>query len=61
MNERVVALAGLHDDVATFAAVPAGWPSARNILLTPERETAVTAFPGLHTDCGLVNKHCCLS
>src|SRR5579864_8138807 len=57
MNQRVVALAGLHDDVAAFAAVPAGWTSAWNKLFAPEGEAAVPAVAGLHANCGLFNEH----
>src|SRR6266404_5047578 len=41
MDQGVVALAGFHDDVATLAAISAGWPSARDKFLPAEGEAAI--------------------
>src|SRR5580704_18250675 len=43
MNERVVALARLHDHVAAFAAIAARRSAARDELLPPECEAAIAA------------------
>src|SRR5438552_3308120 len=43
VHQRIVALAGFHDDVAAFASVAAGRPPARNELLPPEGHAAVAA------------------
>ena len=57
MDERVVALAGFHDDVATLAAVTARGAAAGNELLPAKGETAVAAVAGFHSDCGFVDEH----
>jgi CBS domain-containing protein len=57
VDERVVALAGFHDDVATLAAVPARGAPAGDKLLPAESETAVAAVAGFDSDCGFVDKH----
>jgi hypothetical protein len=57
MDERVVALAGFHDDVATLAAVTAGGATAGDELFTAEGKTSVAAVAGFHSDCGFVDEH----
>ena len=57
MHERVVALAGFHDDVAAFAAIAAGGSAARDKLLPPKGKAAVAAVTSFYADCGFVNKH----
>ena len=48
VDERVVALAGFHDDVAAFAAVAAGRSAARNEFLPAKGQATVAAVAGLH-------------
>src|SRR5215469_17641475 len=57
MNQRVVALAGFHEDVAALAAVAARGPSAGDKLLAPEGDAAVAAITSLYADCGFVDEH----
>ncbi len=57
VDQRVVALAGFHDDVATLAAVAAGGASAGNELFAAKRETAVAAVAGFDSNCGFVDEH----
>src|SRR5215470_1104713 len=57
MNQRIVALAGFHDDVAAAAAVAAGRSAARNELLATEGHAAVPAIAGFDANYGLVNEH----
>ena len=57
VDQRVVALAGFHDDVAAVAAVAAGGPAARHELLAPEGHAAVAAVAGFHPNFGFVNEH----
>ena len=57
MDERVVPLAGFHDDVAALAAIAARGPSTRNKLLPPKSKTAVAAVAGLYANCGFINEH----
>src|SRR5579859_4131031 len=57
MHQRVVALAGLHDDVATLAAVAARRSAARDELLAPEGHAAVSAVAGFDFDFGFVDEH----
>ena len=57
MNQRVVALARLHDDVAAASAVAARGAPARHKLLAPEGHAAVAAVAGLHADFGFIDKH----
>jgi hypothetical protein len=57
VNQRVVAFAGFHDNVATATTVAAGGSAARDKLLTTEGQAAVAAVTGLYSDCGFVDKH----
>ena len=57
MDERVVALAGFHDDVAALAAVAAGGAAAGNEFLAAEGQAAVAAVAGFHSDFGFVDEH----
>ena len=57
MNQRIVALAGLHDDVATASAIAAPRTSARNEFLAAEGDNAVAAVSGLHANFGFIDKH----
>src|ERR1700722_17403033 len=57
VHQRVVALAGFHDDVATLTAVAAGRSAARNELLPPEGHAAIAPVPGLDSNFGLIDKH----
>ena len=57
MHQRVVALAGFHDDVAALAAVAAGRSSTRNKLLPAEGEAAIATIARFHPDFCLIDKH----
>src|SRR3954464_2281046 len=57
MHERVVALAGLHDDVAALATIAARKPAARNVLPAAEGHTAVAAVAGFDSDLSVVDEH----
>ena len=57
VDERVVTLAGFHDDVATLAAVAAGGAAARDKFLAAKGQTAVAAVAGFDSDCGFVDEH----
>src|SRR5580704_4372252 len=57
VNQSVVALARFHNDVPAITTIAAGWPTPRNILLPPESQTAISAIPSLHPNCGFINKH----
>src|SRR6185312_6156515 len=55
--QRVVTLAGFHDDVAAAAAVTARRASARDVLLAPEGEASVAAVAGLYANFGFIDEH----
>ena len=57
VHQRVVAFAGLHDDVAALAAVAARGAAARNELLPAEGHAAVAAVAGFDPNFCLVDKH----
>ena len=57
VHQRVVALAGLHDDVAALAAVAARGAAARDELLPAEGHAAVAAVAGFDPDFGFVDEH----
>src|SRR5581483_11121209 len=57
VHQRVVALAGFHDHVATFAAVASGRTAAGDKLLPSEGETAIAAVPRLDPNFRFVDKH----
>ena len=57
VDQRVVAFAGFHDDVAAAAAVAAGGAAARNKLLPAEGHAAVATVAGLDANYRFVNKH----
>jgi hypothetical protein len=56
VDERVVALAGFHDDVAAAAAIAAGRTAARDELLAAEGHAAIAAVTGFHTNFGFVDE-----
>ena len=56
MHQSIVALARLHDHVATLATISARRPAPRHILLPPESNTTITAIPSLHPDFRFINK-----
>jgi hypothetical protein len=58
MNQRVVALAGLHDDVPALAAVAAGRTTARDELLPPKGHAAIATVSRLDPNFRLINEHC---
>src|SRR5438270_5988934 len=57
VNQRVMAFAGFHDDVAAFSAISARRTATGDELFAAERKTAVSAVPGLHSNCGFINEH----
>ncbi len=57
MDEGVVALAGLHDDVAATAAVAARGPAAGHELFAAEGHAAVAAVAGFDANFGFVDEH----
>jgi hypothetical protein len=57
VDERVVALAGFHDDVTTLAAIAAGGASAGDEFFAAESEAAVAAVAGFDSDCGFIDEH----
>src|SRR5581483_4791343 len=57
VDERVVALAGFHDDVAAASAVSAAGASAGHEFLATKRHTAVAAVPGFYADFSFIDEH----
>src|ERR1044071_8498488 len=57
VHQRVVPLAGLHDDVAAFAAIAARRSPTRDKLLPPEGHAAVSAVASFDFDFGFVDEH----
>jgi hypothetical protein len=59
--QRVMALAGFHNDIATAPAVSTRWTSARNELLPTKGHAAVPTVSGLHSNFGFIDEHARLS
>jgi hypothetical protein len=57
VNQRIVALAGFHDDVTTAAAVTAGWAASGNKFFAAEGHAAVAAVACFNADNSFVYKH----
>ena len=57
MDERIVALRGLHDHVAATAAVAARGSAAGNELLAAEGHAAVAAVAGFDANFGFIDEH----
>ncbi len=57
LEERVVVFAGHQSDIAAAAAIAAARAAARDILLPPERQTAIAAIASLHQNSNFVDKH----
>ena len=57
MNERVMALAGLHHDVAALAAIAARRSAARHELLAAKGHAAVAAVARFDPNFGFVDEH----
>src|SRR5919204_3070593 len=57
VNQRIVALAGFHHNVAPAPAVAARWTSTRHELLAPEGNAAIAAIARLHSDFCFVDEH----
>jgi hypothetical protein len=57
MHQRVVALAGFHDDIAALTTIAAGRAAARDELLPSKSKAAVAAVAGFDSDYGLVDEH----
>src|SRR5579859_7630701 len=59
MDQRVVTLAGLHDDVAAASAIAARWTSAGHKFFPAKGHATVAAVAGLHPNDCFINKHAC--
>src|ERR1700731_1874161 len=57
MDERIVALTGLHDDIPAPATVAAGRTAARDKLLPAKGHAPVATVAGLNPDNCFINKH----
>src|SRR5262245_30078295 len=57
MNERVMALAGFHHNVAAASAIAAGRPAARDELLPAEVHASVATVAGLDPNDRFITKH----
>src|SRR5215469_2434051 len=57
MQQRVVMLARHHLDVAAASPIATARPAPRNVLLAPERKTAVAPVSRLHADSDFIDKH----
>ena len=57
MDQGVMTFAGLHNDVATLAAVSARGPSAGDKLLPPEGEASIASVARFHSNFGFINEH----
>ena len=57
VHQRIVALAGFHDDVAALAAVSARRAAPRHELLPPKGHAAIAAVPRLNPNFRLIDKH----
>jgi hypothetical protein len=56
-QQRVVVDVRLEINAPTMAAVPARWPTPRNVFLAAKGHAAVPAVSGLHEYFRLINKH----
>src|ERR1700758_1693784 len=57
VDQRIVSLAGLHDDVPPLATITTRRSAARNKFLPAECETTVATVAGFDSDCGFVDEH----
>ena len=57
MDERVVALAGFHNNIAATAAIAAGRAAAWDKLLTAKGHASVATVAAFNPDDRFVNKH----
>src|SRR6185369_3497120 len=57
VHQRIVLLAGFHNDVATASAITAGRTSARHKFLAPESHAAIPATTGRYPNFCFINKH----
>src|SRR6185437_907092 len=57
MHQRVVPLAGFHNDIATASAVSARGTTAWNELFPTECHAAIAAIAGFYTNFGFVDEH----
>src|SRR5439155_16342839 len=57
VDQRVMALARLHDHVAAFPAVSPRRSAPWHKLFPAKRHAAVPAVPGFHANFGLVDEH----
>src|SRR5205085_9687178 len=57
VHQRIVALAGFHDDIAATAAIAAAGAAARDKLLPAKGHAAVAAVAGSNADFGFIDEH----
>ena len=57
MHQRVMALAGFHNDVATVTAVAAGGPATRDKFLPPKGNATVAAVAGFDANFRFIDEH----
>ncbi len=57
MNQRVMALARLHDDVAAMAAVAAGRAAAGDKFLAPEGHASIATVASFYSNFNFVQEH----
>src|SRR5205823_10973649 len=57
VNQRVVALAGFHHDIAATASIATRWTATRHILLSAEGDAAVAPVAGFYSDFCFIYEH----
>ncbi len=60
VDQRVVTLAGLHDDVAALAAISTGRTAPGDKFFAAEGHAAVPAVASFHSNSRFIDKHCYL-
>src|SRR5205823_5065260 len=57
VHQRIVALAGFHDDIAAVASVSARWPATGHEFFAAKGHAAVAAVAGLYANSCFVYEH----
>jgi hypothetical protein len=57
VDQRIVACARLHHDIAAMASVAAGRTALGHEFFAPERHAAVTAVPGFYANFCFIDEH----
>src|SRR5437016_2358506 len=57
MDQRVMAFAGFHNDVATAPAIAARRATPRHKLFPTEGHAAIAAATGFDSNCGFIDEH----